>query len=292
MSKFKGTAAAIITPFDKNNNVDYKALERVINHGIDGGLDYIVSLGTTGESATLSYEERKDVVTATKNIIDKKVPLVVGIGGNNTNTVINTIEKGDFEAVDAILSVSPYYNKPSQEGIYQHYKAISECSPVDIILYNVPGRTSSNIDAETTIRLAKNCKNIVAIKEASANFSQIMEIITNKPKNFTVLSGDDDLTLPLISLGMEGVISVTAQAFPKLYSQMVDAARNKHMDLARNLHYKLLPFMNAIFLDGNPGGIKSALANKGLIENQLRLPLVPVQEEVDDIIRDIVEELG
>lgn len=291
MSKFKGTGAAIVTPFKKDKSIDFDALERLINHGINGGLNFIVSLGTTGESATLSYEERKEVVVFTKKIIDGRIPLVVGIGGNNTNTVVNTIKSGDFTDVDAILSVSPYYNKPSQEGIYQHYKAVAEACPVDIILYNVPGRTSSNMSPETILRLANDFDNIIAVKEASGDLAQNMDIIQNKPNGFLVLSGDDNLVMPQIAAGMDGVISVAAQSQPKLFSDMVNAGLKDDIQTSRTKHYQLLDFMNAIFLDGNPGGIKVALNEQGILENELRLPLVPVNKEAEKTVRTIVNKL-
>ena len=283
--KFKGTGAALVTPFKKDKSVDFEALEKLINHNIEGGLDFIVSLGTTGESATLSYEERKEVVVFTKNTINGRIPLVVGIGGNNTNTVVNTIKSGDFTDVDAILSVSPYYNKPSQEGIYQHYKEVAQACPVDIILYNVPGRTGSNMLPQTILRLAKDFNNIVAVKEASGDLAQNMEVIKQKPGNFAVLSGDDNLVLPQIAAGMDGVISVAAQSQTKAFTTMVNYALESNFQEARKMHYDLLNFMNAIFMDGNPGGIKYALSLQAIIENELRLPLVPVNEETKNAIK-------
>ena len=286
MNKFSGTGAALVTPFKLDKSIDYDALEKLINHGIEGGLNFIVSLGTTGETATLSYEERKEVVTFTKKVINGRVPLVVGIGGNNTKTVVNTIKSGDFADVDAILSVSPYYSKPSQEGIYQHYKAIAEACPVDIIMYNVPGRTSSNMSPATTLRLAKDFDNIIAVKEASGDLAQNMEIIKNKPGSFGVLSGDDNLVLPQIAAGMEGIISVAAQSQAKGFTHMVNHALEGDFTEARKMHYNLLNFMNAIFMDGNPGGIKYALSLQGIIQNELRLPLVPVNKETEKAIKE------
>lgn len=275
----KGTGVAIVTPFDNQNNIDFSAYERLVNFIIEGGVEYIVVLGTTGESVTLSDEEKRKLVDFTVEKVNKRVPIILGHGGNNTQAVIEGFKKYDFTGIDAILSVSPYYNKPTQEGIYQHYKAISEVSPVPIVLYNVPGRTSSNISAETTIRLAKDFKNIIAVKEASGNFEQCMEIIDGtKKENFFVISGDDALTLPFVASGGHGVISVVANAFPQPFSDMVRAALANDMDKARALHYQVLPIISMLFAEGNPAGVKAALSVKDIILRNLRLPLVNVSD--------------
>ena len=281
---FRGTGVAVVTPFNNNFEVDFIALEKLINYLINNGINYLVALGTTAEASSLTDAEKKEIVAFFKKIINKRVPFVVGMGGNNTAELVNKIKAQDFTDIDGLLSVSPYYNKPTQEGIYQHYKAIAEACPVEVILYNVPGRTASNIEAKTTLRLANDFKNITTIKEASGNFSQIMEIIKNKPNDFHVVSGDDGLTLPLISIGVEGVISVIANALPKDFSEMVGAALNLDMLKARQIHYRLLPFFELIFKEGNPGGVKSILTHKELIRNKLRLPLVPITENLEQEI--------
>ncbi len=292
VNKFKGTGVAIVTPFKKSGAIDFDAFQRLVDHVITGGVDYIVLLGTTGESPTVSKPEKKALVEFAVQSINKRVPLVVGIGGNCTSDVVLAIHGTPFKGVDAILSVSPYYSKPQQEGIYQHYKTIAEASPVPVILYTVPGRTGSNIAAETTLRLARDCQNIVGIKEASANFDQIFRIIRDKPKDFLVISGDDGITLPLIASGADGVISVTANAYPGDVSAMVREALNGNFPAARNLHYHLIDFTNALFADGSPSGIKAALEIRQLCLNYLRLPLVPVNTDVYHRIRDLVQKLG
>ena len=292
VNKFKGTGVAIVTPFKKSGAIDFDAFQRLVDHVITGGVDYIVLLGTTGESPTVSKPEKKALVEFAVQSINKRVPLVVGIGGNCTSDVVLAIHGTPFKGVDAILSVSPYYSKPQQEGIYQHYKTIAEASPVPVILYTVPGRTGSNIAAETTLRLARDCQNIVGIKEASANFDQIFRIIRDKPKDFLVISGDDGITLPLIASGADGVISVTANAYPGDVSAMVREALNGNFPVARNLHYRLIDFTNALFTDGSPSGIKAALEIRQLCLNYLRLPLVPVNTDVYHRIRDLVQKLG
>lgn len=289
--KFSGTGVAIVTPFNADKSIDYTGLEKLINHIIDGGCDFIVSLGTTGESANLSQVEKDEVVAFTKEKIDNRIPLVVGIGGNNTAAVVAQIEQTNFDGIAGILSVSPYYNKPNQEGIYQHYKAIADVCPVDIILYNVPGRTSSNMTPETTLRLANDCNNIVAVKEASGDFIQAMEIIKNKPEDFAVLSGDDALTFPFMTSGMDGVISVVANAYPEAFSTMIEAASQSNNTLASEWHYRLLDMMNALFMDGNPAGIKEALKTMKICDHHVRLPLVPVNDNVKAIIIEKAKEL-
>jgi 4-hydroxy-tetrahydrodipicolinate synthase len=291
-NKLTGTGVAIVTPFRKDDSIDFKSLAKLVNYQVENNADYIVVLGTTGESVTLSNDEKHAVIDAVIENVDKRVPVVVGIGGNNTQEIINKIRTFDFAGIDAILSVSPYYNKPSQRGIFEHYKAIASASSLPIILYNVPGRTGSNIAAATTLQLAEEVKNIVAVKEASGNLIQVMDIIKNKPKDFLVLSGDDALALPIIALGGNGVISVAANAFPKEVSEMIDLALDKKIQQARIIHYQLIDLINALFTEGNPAGIKAALAVKGLIGNNLRLPLVPVSSQHYNTIAGLVKEIG
>ena len=280
--KFHGTGVAIVTPFKSDKTIDFDALEKLVERLINNNIDYLVVLGTTGETATLTKDEKNEVLDFVIKINNKRLPIIAGFGGNNTADLVENIKSRDFTDIDAILSVAPYYNKPSQEGIYQHYKTIAENSPVPIVLYNVPGRTSVNIAAETTLKLANDFNNIIAIKEASGDFTQIMEIIKNKPDDFTVISGDDALTLPLISIGVKGVISVTANAFPKEMSEMVNFALNDDFASAQNSHYQLIDVINTFFEDGNPGGVKAALSILGIIKNFTRLPVVPVNDKVFD----------
>jgi 4-hydroxy-tetrahydrodipicolinate synthase len=276
---FTGTGVAIITPFRNDCSIDFKSLEKIVEHIISGGVDYVVVLGTTGESVTLTKDEKKAVINFVTDTVDKRIPVVIGVGGNNTQEILSTINTTDFDNVDAILSVSPYYNKPSQAGIYLHFKAIATASPVPVIVYNVPGRTGSNITAETTLKLANEFKNIVAIKEASGSFAQIMQIIKQKPKNFQVISGDDAITLPLIALGASGVISVVANAFPKEFSMMVNHALKSEIAKAAVLHYKLLDVIDALFEEGSPSGVKAVLEILKIARNNVRLPLAPVSEK-------------
>ena len=276
---FRGTGVALITPFKQNGPIDFSALERLIHFNIDNGVNYFVSLGTTGESVTLSKKEKHEVWNFTAKVSDKKVKLVAGIGGNNTQEIIESLHEFNPHGYDAILSVSPYYNKPSQEGIYQHFMKIAEHAPLPIILYNVPGRTSSNMNAETTLRLAKANEKFIGVKEASGNFGQIMRIVKERPTdNFFVISGDDLITLPLMGFGCDGVISVVGQAFPKEFSTMVDEALKGNFSIAQQYHFKLLDFMEWFFAEGSPAGVKAAITHLGICENVLRLPLVPVSE--------------
>lgn len=284
VSGFRGTGVALVTPFQKDGSIDYKGLGNVIDHVIKGGVEYVVSLGTTGETPVLSKEEKKSVVNFTIERVNKRVGVVVGIGGNNTAEVIETFEHYNLNGVDAILSVSPYYNKPSQRGIIAHYKAIAEHSPLPIILYNVPGRTSSNITAETTLQLAEEVKNIFAVKEASGNMDQIMKIIKYKPKDFLVISGDDLITLPILASGGDGVISVIANAFPKEFSEMTRQGLAGNFSKARDLHYKLDELTRLIFADGNPAGIKYILDKKGICSAYVRLPLVNINEQIKKLL--------
>lgn len=277
-NQLKGTGVALITPFKSDKTIDLEALEKLINYVILNQVDFLVALGTTSEAATLSDKEKHQVVRHIIKINAGRLPVVIGIGGNNTAQVVDTINHTDFDGIDGILSVAPYYNKPNQEGLYQHFKAISEVAPVPIILYNVPGRTASNISAETTLKLANEYKNIIAIKEASGDFEQIMDILKYRPDGFKVLSGDDATTLPLISLGADGVISVIANGFPFEYSQMLREAHNNAYHEARKLHYKMTDIIKNLFKEGNPAGIKAILHARGIIQNTLRLPLVNVTE--------------
>jgi 4-hydroxy-tetrahydrodipicolinate synthase len=286
---FGGTGVAIVTPFRKDGSVDFKALEKLVENLVKGKVEYIVALGTTGESATLNKEEKAAVTEHILDIVDNRIPVVIGIGGNNTAEVVHCIEQADLSRLAGVLSVSPYYNKPTQEGIYQHYKAISDASPLPIIVYNVPSRTNSNITAETTLRLANDFENISAIKEASGNMGQIMHILKYKPKEFQVISGDDLVTLPIIALGGEGVISVVANAFPKDFSEMTRQALKGNFAEARKLHYKLTEIIDLLFADGSPGGIKAVLEIMGVCSNILRLPLVPINKKVYAALQEEVK---
>jgi 4-hydroxy-tetrahydrodipicolinate synthase len=278
-TELRGTGVAMVTPFNKDKSIDYKGLANLIEYLIDGGVEFLVSMGTTGESAVLSTEEKLEVVAFSKDKINGRLPFVVGIGGNNTAAVVAQIKTTDFTGVAAILSVSPAYNKPTQEGIYQHFKAISEACPVDIILYNVPGRTSSNMSAETTLRLANDFANIVSVKEASGDMEQLMQILRDKPAGFKVLSGDDALTLPMVLMGAEGVISVQAMAQPNEFSEMVRQGLNGDLEKARALHYPQLEIIDNLFAEGNPAGVKACLKIKGVCDDYVRLPLVAISSE-------------
>lgn len=283
-----GTGVAIVTPFDKKGEVDTAALRTIVKHLHQGKVDYIVVLGTTGETATLSKEEKKVVVKTVVEANGKKLPLVLGIGGNNTAEVVASIKETNLKDFEAILSVAPYYNKPNQEGYYQHYKAISEATRKDIILYNVPGRTGSNVTWETQVRIAQDFRNIVATKEASGNMEQIMKIIKNKPKHFMVISGDDNLTLPIIAAGGVGVISVVAQAYPKQYSDMVRLCLAQKFEEAKKLHYSLIDITDQLFADGNPGGIKFALSLLKKCQPFVRLPLAEPSDKVKQTLVQLI----
>ena len=288
MTKFHGTGVALITPFNSDGSVDFNGLQNVINHTISGGVDYLVSLGTTGETATLTAAEKKEIWAFTAEAIERRVPLVAGIGGNNTHEVCETLKNFDIKGYDAVLSVSPYYNKPTQEGIYQHYKAVAEASPLPVILYNVPGRTGSNVEAETTLRLAHDFETIIAVKEASANFDQFNKIIKDKPENFLFISGDDPITLPMIAMGAVGVISVVGNALPSIFSTMVRMCLAGNFIEAQPLHYSLIEITKHIFAEGNPAGVKAALKLLNICGDELRLPLVNIS---DDSSGKIAEEL-
>ena len=288
MDKFKGTGVALVTPFNKDGAVDYNALEKLVEFQINSGTDYLVVQGTTGESVSLNENEKVAVLEFIIEVNKNQLPIVLGVGGNNTSHVIEQLKKFSKHNIDGILSVSPYYNKPSQEGIYAHYEALAQCTELPIILYNVPGRTSSNISLETTLKLAKNFKNIIGIKEASGNLEQIMEIILNKKESFLVISGDDALTLPHLAVGGDGVISVVANAFPKDFSTMVNAAMAENMNLAREKHFELFEIVQFLFADGNPGGIKYVLKLIGICEDHVRLPLVNINEQTANKLYKLV----
>jgi 4-hydroxy-tetrahydrodipicolinate synthase len=291
-NKLTGMGVALITPFKSDESIDFDALARLVEYQIKNGTDYLVVLGTTAETPTLTEKEKEDVTRFVIQCAAKRIPIVLGVGGNNTKAVVETLKTTDFSGVDAILSVTPYYNKPSQEGIYQHYAAIAKASPLPIVLYNVPGRTGVNMLAETTLRLAKEFNNICAIKEASGNFSQIDDIIKNKPADFMVISGDDGITFPLITLGAVGVISVIGNAFPSEFSRMVRLGLQGDYKSARLIHHHFNELIQLLFVEGNPAGVKSMLAVMGFVENTLRLPLVPNTITTYEKIRVVLNELN
>ncbi|MCB0482498.1 MAG: 4-hydroxy-tetrahydrodipicolinate synthase [Flavobacteriales bacterium] len=289
--KFSGLGVAMVTPFNSDDTVDFAGLARLTEYLIAGGVDYLVVQGTTGESATLTKDEKIDVLEHVKDVNNSRLPIVFGHGGNNTAELVNGFKKYDFEGVDAILSASPYYNKPTQEGIYLHYKALSEASPVPIILYNVPGRTASNVSAATTLRLANDFKNIIAIKEASGNLGQISQILKQRPKGFAVISGDDPLVVPHIAIGGDGVISVIGNATPKVFSKMVKDALKGDFAAAAKTHLLVLDLIDLLFVEGNPGGIKAALEIKKVCGAALRLPLAGVSKATYDAIAKEIKDL-
>ena len=289
VKKLQGTGVAMVTPFKKDGAIDFLALGRLTEFIIKNKCEYLVPLGTTGESVTLSAEEKIAILEFIKEKNNKRVPIVLGLGGNNTQEVINDFRKFNFKGVDAILSVSPAYNKPSQKGIFQHYRMIAGDSPVPVIIYNVPSRTSSNITVETTLKLAHEVKNIIGVKEASGNMEQCMFIIKDKPKDFLVISGDDAITLPLIGAGADGVISVLANAYPKIFSDMVRFALDNKFPKAQQLHYQLLDLIPLLFSEGNPAGIKCVLSAKKISDQFLRLPLTPVSKNLEKVIKDFVK---
>lgn len=288
---FSGTGVAIITPFDSQGNVDVAALKKIVKHQVEGQIDVLVVLGTTGETATLSEQEKDLVVKTVVSENAGKCRVVLGVGGNNTAALVHQLENFKYAGVDGILSVSPYYNKPTQEGIFQHYKALSKASPLPIILYNVPGRTGSNMLASTTLRIAKECANVVAIKEASGNMEQVMDILNHRKSGFLVLSGDDPLTLPILACGGDGVISVTANAFPAHYSQLVTSYFSGDIETAQKIHFQLLEITKLFFVDGNPAGIKYALKLLNLCDDVVRLPLVGIREETKRAIEQELKSL-
>lgn len=288
-AKLHGMGIALITPFKADKSIDFKALASLIDYQIINGADYLVVLGTTAETPTLTTDERREVREFVASRVNGRVPLVLGMGGNSTTALVEEIKNTDLSAYSAILSVTPYYNKPSQEGIYQHYKMVSEASPRPVILYNVPGRTGVNMTAETTLRIASTCENVIAIKEASGNMSQMDEIIKRKPADFMVISGDDGITFPLITLGAVGVISVIGNAFPNEFSRMVRLALDGRYEHALQIHHRFTELFNLLFVDGNPAGVKCVLNAMGFIENELRLPLVPTRITTNDKIRQVLD---
>lgn len=287
----KGMGVALITPFKEDDSVDYTALGRLIDYQIQNGIDYLVVLGTTAETPTLTEEEKRSIQSFVVERVKGRVPIVLGMGGNCTRSLVEKLATDDFKGIDAILSVVPYYNKPSQEGIYQHYKAVAGATKLPVILYNVPGRTGVNMSAETTLRLACEVDNIVAIKEASGNITQMNDIIKKKPARFDVISGDDGITFPLITLGAVGVISVIGNAFPKEFSRMVRLALNGDYNSALSIHHAFNELFELLFVDGNPAGVKSMLSMMGYIENRLRLPLVPTRITTFEKIRSVLNDL-
>jgi 4-hydroxy-tetrahydrodipicolinate synthase len=291
--RLTGTGVAIITPFRKDGSVDFKSLEKLVNFIINKGVNYIVVLGTTGETPVLSKDEKHAVVNQVVEITSKRVPIVQGVGGNNTSEIVHSLRNSSYEGIDAILSVTPYYNKPGQEGLYQHYKAVANASPLPVIVYNVPGRTGVNMSAETTLRIAKDFgKHIIATKEASGNLSQIMSIIKDKPASFQLISGDDALAYPIMTLGGTGVISVIANAFPGEFSTMTKLLGEGKINEARKIHYKMLPVIDLAFAEGSPTGIKAFLDVLGIAPNYLRLPLVPASKELYKKVEAAVKSLG
>lgn len=288
---FRGLGIALITPFTEDGAVDYESLSRLIDYQLDNGADFFCILATTGETPCLTLAEKAQIKSAIVRQVDGRVPILMGCGGNNTAAVVEELKNGDFSGIDGILSVCPYYNKPSQEGLYQHFKAIAAATELPVILYNVPGRTGINLKAETTCRLARDCKNIVAIKEASGSLEQVDEIIKYKPNDFEVISGDDALTFPMIACGAVGVISVIGNALPKEFSRMIRLEFNGEFEAAQKIHHKFTDLYSLLFVDGNPAGVKALLTEMGFIKNQLRLPLVPTRVTTLQKISSIIKEL-
>lgn len=288
----RGMGVALITPFKEDESVDYDALSRLVDYQLKNGIDYLVVLGTTAETPTLTEDEKEQIIDLVISKVNGQIPIILGEGGNNTQAIVNKLKKNTYKGIDGILSVTPYYNKPSQEGLYQHYKAISEASQLPIILYNVPGRTGVNMAAETTLRIAKEFDNVIAVKEASGNMTQMDEIIKNKPEDFDVISGDDGITFPLITLGAVGVISVIGNAFPKEFSRMTRLALEGDYQSARTIHHSFNELLNLLFIDGNPAGVKSMLSMMGYIKNKLRLPLVPTRITTYEKIREVLIDLN
>lgn len=288
---FKGLGIALITPFLEDGSVDYKSLIRLVEYQLDNGADFFCILATTGETPTLTAEEKQKIKDLVVDLVGGRVPILVGCGGYNTAEIVRELKTRDFRGVDGILSVCPYYNKPSQEGLYQHFKAIAAATSLPVVLYNVPGRTGVNMKAETTVRLARDCQNIVAIKEASGNLEQVDEIIKNKPKDFDVISGDDALTFPMISCGAVGVISVIGNALPREFSKMIRLQMKGEYDGARKIHHRFIDLFSLLFVDGNPAGVKAMLHEMGYIQNVLRLPLVPTRISTLQRMSEIMKEL-
>jgi len=288
---FKGLGIALITPFNQDGSVDYKSLIRLVEYQLNNGADFFCILATTGETPTLTAEEKQKIKDLVVDLVGGRVPILMGCGGNNTAAVVAELQTGDFRGIDGVLSVCPYYNKPSQEGLYQHFKAIAAATKLPVVLYNVPGRTGVNLQAATTVRLARDCQNIVAIKEASGNLEQVDEIIKNKPNDFDVISGDDSLTFPMVSCGAVGVISVIGNALPKEFSKMIRLQMRGEYDPARIIHHRFTDLFSLLFVDGNPAGVKAMLHEMGFIENVLRLPLVPTRISTLQRMSEIMKEL-
>lgn len=289
-SKFIGTGVALVTPFKSDLSIDHTALTNIVNFNIENGTDYLVICGTTGESVTITKQEKQEVIQTISKANNGRVPMVLGIGGNNTMAVIEEIKETDLSNIDAILSVSPYYSKPTQEGMYQHFKAIAESCPIDIILYNVPGRTSKNMEPETTLRLSKDFKNIVAVKEAGNNVAQYLQLLKNKTEDFLVISGDDDLALSVVLAGGSGVISVIGQAFPKAFSEMIRLGLKGNAKASYDIHFKLMDIVNYIFEENNPAGIKAVFEALNLCQDTVRLPLVPASNPLKEKIVEFVKD--
>ena len=288
---FKGLGIALITPFKEDGSVDYDALIRLVDYQLNNGADFFCILATTGETPTLTREEKQKIKDLVVDYVQARVPILIGCGGNNTAAVVEELQTADFKGIDGILSVCPYYNKPSQEGLYQHFKAIAAATQLPVVLYNVPGRTGGNLQAATTVRLARDCQNIVAIKEASGNLEQVDEIIKNKPADFDVISGDDSLTFPMVSCGAVGVISVIGNALPKEFSRMIRLQMRGEYDPARTIHHRFTDLFSLLFVDGNPAGVKAMLSEMGFIQNVLRLPLVPMRINNMQRMSEILKEL-
>ena len=288
---FKGLGIALITPFKEDGSVDYDALIRLVDYQLNNGADFFCILATTGETPTLTREEKQKIKDLVVDYVQARVPILIGCGGNNTAAVVEELQTADFKGIDGILSVCPYYNKPSQEGLYQHFKAIAAATQLPVVLYNVPGRTGVNLQAATTVRLARDCQNIVAIKEASGNLEQVDEIIKNKPADFDVISGDDSLTFPMVSCGAVGVISVIGNALPKEFSRMIRLQMRGEYDPARTIHHRFTDLFSLLFVDGNPAGVKAMLSEMGFIQNVLRLPLVPMRINNMQRMSEILKEL-
>jgi 4-hydroxy-tetrahydrodipicolinate synthase len=291
-ASLKGMGVALITPFKEDESVDFDALGRLVDHQLQNNADYLVVLGTTAETPALSVTEKKDISRFIVDKVNRKIPIVLGVGGNNTRAVVDELQNGDFSGIDAILSVVPYYNKPSQEGIYRHYRAISTATRLPVLMYNVPGRTGVNMDAATTLRLARECPNLIGVKEASGKIEQVDKIIKNKPDDFLVISGDDGTTYPLVMLGAVGVISVIGNAFPKEFSRMVRLALSGDWQHALFIHHRFTELFELLCVDGNPAGVKCMLNAMGFCENKLRLPLVPTQLTTFEKIKKVLQELN
>jgi len=290
-NRFKGLGIALITPFTADGEVDYKALMKLIEYQLGNGADFLCILATTGETPCLTTDEKQKIKDLVRNVVNGRVPILIGCGGNNTTAVVEELQTGDFKGFDGILSVCPYYNKPSQEGLYQHFRAIAVATELPVVLYNVPGRTGINLKAETTVRLANDCQNIVAIKEAAGSLEQVDEIIKHKPAHFDVISGDDALTFPMIACGAVGVISVMGNALPREFSKMIRLEFKGEYESARKIHHKFTELYSLLFVDGNPAGVKCLLHEMGMIENVLRLPLVPTRVQTVKRIAEVMRDL-